>query len=132
MPKPSLLVSSSLLAVFACGIGVGAFGHQYLTERSVSASTRLPSPEEFRKRYLQEMSSRLHLSPAQTDQVRTIMDETRTRFREFREQHKPELDAIQQEQVNRIGKMLNDSQRAEYEKFRAEREAQRKKDEKKK
>ncbi len=130
MKTGSVKVAIYLLLVFASGIAVGAFSQHLYTARTVSARTTRPhsTPEEYRKRYLGEMQSRLKLDEQQTAKLNSILDQTRSRFEEIRERSKPEMDAIQKDQTNRINGILSDGQRAEYEKLRKEREANRKKD----
>ena len=82
------------------------------------------------KAYLDEMSKRLSLSQPQKEKLNEILDDTRAKYREVRERHKPEMKAIQDEQVEKVNAMLSEAQRAEYAKMRAEREAKRLADEK--
>jgi hypothetical protein len=116
-----------LLLVFASGALVGAFGHRLYTVGTVSADKRgrPKNPEEWRKRYINDLQSRLNLSSDQMTQLNVILDETRERFREVHERTDPERKAIHQQQVDRINAMLSEEQRSEYAKFRAEREKQR-------
>lgn len=129
MRPGSFKVALYLLLVFASGIAVGAFSQHLYTARGVSARTSRPhGPEEYRKRYLGEMRTRLKLDAEQTAKLNTILDQTRSRFDEIRERSRPEMDAIQKDQINQINHILNENQRAEYEKLRQERETHRKKD----
>ena len=72
-------------------------------------------------KYLAEMKSRLALRSDQVVSLNNILDETRTRFHEVHARMQPELDTIREQQVNKIRTMLDDTQRAEYEKMRSER-----------
>ena len=127
--KPSnFRIASYLLLVFASGIAVGAFSQHLYTARSVSARTSRPrNPEEYRKKYLGEMKSRLNLNEEQAAKLNSILDQTHTRFEELRERSKPETDAIHKDQLDQINGILNDTQRIEYEKLRKERDANRQK-----
>ena len=128
MKPGNFKVAAYLLLVFASGIAVGAFSLHLYAARTVSArSMRSHSPEEYRKKYLGEMQSRLGLSPEQAAKLNGILDQTRSRFAELRERSKPGTDAIQKEQTNQINEILNDTQRVEYEKFRKERDLNRQK-----
>ena len=128
MKPGNFKIAAYLLLVFASGIAVGAFSLHLYTAKTVSArSTRPRNPEEYRKKYLGEMQSRLNLSAEQAAKLNGILDQTRNRFSEVRERSKPEMDAIQKDQTNQINGILDDSQRLEYEKFRKEREANRQK-----
>jgi Spy/CpxP family protein refolding chaperone len=129
MKPSSVKIAAYLLLVFASGIAVGAFSQHLYTARAVSARTTHPrSPEEYRKRYLGEMQTRLKLDDGQTSKLNSILDETRNRFDELRERSKPDMDVIQKDQIKQINGILTESQQAEYEKYRKEREASRKKD----
>ena len=70
-------------------------------------------------------TARFTVRSGQADQLQPILDETRQRHRELREKHKPEFDAIHDEQVRKIRLMLTDAQQAEYTKLLEEREKQR-------
>ncbi len=116
-----------LALVFLSGILVGGFGVRLYTLSPVSASVNPRNPEEFKRRYVEEMRSRLHLSDQQVTQLGPIMDETRQRYREFHERYKPELKAIQNQQVGKIRSILTEGQQPEYSKMLEEREKQRQK-----
>jgi len=113
--------------VFLSGILVGGFGVRLYTLSPVSASVNPRSPEEFKRRYIDEMHARLHLSDQQVKQLGPILDETRQRYREFHERYKPELKAIQNQQVGKIRSILTEGQQPEYSKMLEEREKQRQK-----
>ena len=118
MTRSRLSVTLYLLLVFLSGVVVGVLGHSYFAKGSAAPPPR-PNPEEFRRRYMEEMRQRLKLSEEQARQIEAILDETRERWR-------TQMQAIQQEQTSRINALLNEQQRAEYEKMRREREERRK------
>lgn len=118
-----LNLALSLLLVFASGALVGALGHRYYNLKAVSAGPPKPrNPEEFRKRYMSEMTARLRLSPEQQKSLDTILDDTREQFRLVREKYHPEMKQIQDGQVERINAILSRDQQAEYAIYRKERE----------
>lgn len=118
MKRSRLSVALYLLVVFLSGAVVGALAHRlYVGERA--APRPRPSPEEYRRRYMEEMRSRLKLSDEQVKQIDAILDETRDRYR-------AQMRAIQEEQSARIMAVLNPEQRSEYQKMRQEREERRK------
>jgi len=123
LSKQSVLLYLSL--VFLSGIAVGVLGFRLYTVSTVNATTTR-KPEEWRKRYLAEMQTRLHLKSEQVSELNGILDETRTRFHEVRERTRPEFDNIKAQQVNKVRGILDESQRSEYEKMRQEREAREK------
>jgi hypothetical protein len=128
MKKSGFIVALYLLLTFFSGAAVGGFGFWLYTSRSVRAESggRL-SPEEYRKRYVSEMETRLKLTPDQLQKLSTILDSTRALFKEVADKHRPEFDAIQQHQTRQIRAILSTDQQIEYEKLRAEREARRNK-----
>ncbi|HZT40418.1 MAG TPA: hypothetical protein VFA28_21185 [Bryobacteraceae bacterium] len=106
--------------IFLSGAVVGVFADRLYSVSGVRAKDPR-DPKEWRSRYMAEMKSRLGLRPDQVTSLNNILDETRTRFHEVHDRMQPELDAIREQQVNKIRAMLDDRQRAEYEKMRAER-----------
>jgi hypothetical protein len=117
----------SLVAVFASGIGVGALGYHSYTVRTVNATTTLnqpakPTPQEWRRQYVQELSSRLQLKDDQISSLNTILDQTRSRVHELKGRHKQEMEDMRADQQNKIRSMLDAKQLTEYEKFRQERD----------
>jgi Spy/CpxP family protein refolding chaperone len=125
MKRSSLSTAVYLLLVFLSGIAVGVFANRLYVMNSVSANASSKSPEEWRRKYVEEMRSRLRLSDQQVAQLQPILDETRQRFHDAHERAKPELKAIQDEQVQKVRSILKDDQKAEFEKFRQEREKRR-------
>ncbi|MCU1274399.1 MAG: hypothetical protein JWO48_1830 [Bryobacterales bacterium] len=121
MRRTTLTTALYLALLFFAGVAVGAFGLRLYTMNPVSAS----GPEEFRRRYVAELQSRLKLTDQQVKQLQPILDETRQRHRELREKHKPEFIAIHDEQVRKIRLMLTGAQQAEYTTLLEEREKQR-------
>jgi len=123
MKRTNFTVALYLLLVFLSGIAVGGFGYHLFKVRSVSATTSRPrTPEEYRRRYVEEMQTRLNLTQDQVSRLNAILDETRTRWGEFRQRTMPETKAIHQEQTQKVRSILNEVQQTEYEKMLAERE----------
>jgi DNA anti-recombination protein RmuC len=119
MRVPRLNIALYVALVFLSGIVVGVFGDRLYTVKTVNAR---PTPDEWRKRLVLEMQSRLKLRPDQVSRLNTVLDETRTRVHEVHEKSRPEMEAIRQRQTEQIRAMLDEGQRAEYEKMRTERE----------
>jgi hypothetical protein len=118
MKRSNFSVVLYVLLVFLSGALVGAFGHRLYTTKTVSAkSGKRPGPDEYRKRYMDEMSTRLKLDATQVQQLTVILDETRQRYKEARDRMDPEMKRIQEEQRDRIRGMLSADQRSEYEKM---------------
>jgi len=127
MKRSSLIVAAYLSLTFGSGAAVGALSFWLYTTRSVSASTRRFSPEEYRQRYLREMETRLKLNSEQLQKLNTILDATRALYKEVADKHKPEFDAIQQHQIAQVRAILQPEQQAAYNEFLAEREKKKKK-----
>ncbi len=128
MKRSSLIVA--LLLVFLSGVVVGAVGYRLYTTEPAAATERRPSPEEYRRRYVEMMKTRLHLNEEQLARLNAILDETRERFKQYEEKSRAEKQAIRDQHVAKINAMLTEEQRAEYAKIREEREARRRQMEK--
>jgi Spy/CpxP family protein refolding chaperone len=109
--------------VFVSGALLGAFSHRLYTVSGVSANAPR-NPEEFRRRYMEEMKSRLKLTADQVTKLSVILDETRARVRSTRESIEPEIRKIRDEQQEKVHQILSSDQRPEYDKMRQEREAE--------
>ncbi|SRR6266849_8693063 len=109
--------------VFVSGALSGAFSHRLYTVSGVSANAPR-NPEEFRRRYMEEMKTRLKLTPDQVTQLSAILDETRSRVRSTRESIEPEIRKIREEQQEKVHHILSAGQRPEYDQMRKEREAE--------
>jgi hypothetical protein len=110
-------VALYMALVFACGGVVGAFG--------VSANVGQRNPEEFRKRFMADMKTRLQLTDDQAAKLSVLMDETRSRFRDVREKFEPEMQKIREDQRQKISELLSPSQQAEWQKIMDERQRRR-------
>jgi hypothetical protein len=110
------------LLLFASGGVLGAITHRLYTVASVSATVTPPKPDEWRKKYIAEMQSRLKLSSEQMLKLTIYLDETRSRVREAQAKAKPEIEQIKREQREKIKTMLDAGQKTEYEKLIQERD----------
>ena len=119
MPRSRFSLLAYLLLVFLSGVVVGAVGHRLYTAREVRAVRRPASPDEYRRRYMEDMRTRLTLTEEQVRKVDAILDETRDRFR-------AEFKTIQDDQRQKIDAVLTPEQSAEYDKMQKEREERRK------
>lgn len=126
MKRSNLTIAMYVLLVFSGGVAVGGFGHRLYTVKTVSATSKRKTPEDYRRAYMTEMKQRLKLTDAQAVNVEKTLDATRDRYREFRERTRPEMDKIQSDQTATIRSILSEEQMREYDKMRAEREAKRK------
>ncbi len=117
---PSVVIY--LLLVFLSGVLVGVVGFGLYSAKAVSAKGEPCGPSALRKRYRDELQTRLQLSPDQMKKLDTILGETHDRFMALRQKYKPEVQAIQNTHADAIRAILDDRQRAEYEKLRQERQ----------
>lgn len=123
MRRSNLVVGLYLLLVFVSGGAVGFFGHLlYRPATARTATLPKPTPEELRKKRLNDMKSRLKLNDGQVQQLNSIYDGTR---QEFEEKIRPQMKVIQDAQADKIRAILTSSQRGEYEKMREEIERKR-------
>ncbi len=123
MKLSRLTVVLYMLGVFVSGIVVGGFSYRLYTVSSVSAkSTARPTPEEYRKKFVAEMQSRLRLRQDQNKKMNEILDDTRSKFRATHDSIKPALQQIRRQQHESIAAMLDPDQRPEFEKILQERE----------
>src|SRR6266700_1644662 len=130
MKRATLSTALYVTLVFLSGAVVGGFAHRLYMVNSVFSGPVSPKPEEVRHKIVEDMRTRLSLTDQQVTQLSAIMDSTKARFHEVKakwdkEAHiraKPELKAIQEDQVQKIKEILTEAQRPEYDKYRADRE----------
>ena len=118
-------VALYMALVFACGGVVGAFVFRLYTVSEVRANVGQRTPEEFRKRFMADLKSRLQLNDDQAAKLEVIMDETRMRVRAARVTIEPELQKIRDDQKQRISELLSPSQQVEWQKILDERQRKR-------
>jgi hypothetical protein len=133
MKRSSLSTWIYLLLVFTSGAALGVFSdHLYTTKtvlaKSVSARN---DPNEYKRKYMDEMKTRLKLDSAQVANLGQILDETGAQMHDLHEKYKPEMVSIHNAQVDRVKGILTENQRSEYQKMLVEREAKRQADQKK-
>ena len=122
--KRSLFIYGAL--IFFSGLAVGALGHRLYSATVVSATAPPPRPDDWRRQYVQEMVTRVHLDDQQVVALHVVLDESKTLFDQVRDKYKPEMKAIYDSQVDKVRKLLRPEQKALYEAVRMEREARRK------
>ncbi len=122
MKRANLSVVVYLALVFLSGILVGGVGLSLYNARAVSAKAEPCGPEALRQRYREDLRTRLQLSPDQLAKLDVILEDTHGRFVALRHKYKPEVTAIQNAHADAIRAILDDRQRAEYEKLRKERQ----------
>lgn len=109
--------------IFAGGLSSGVLGHVlYSTDRVIAKAIPAKNNDDWRKRYVDSMHTRLRMTDEQMKQLDDTLDETRVEYRLLRQRYKPEMDKIHQGQVDKIKKFLKPEQMAEFEKMERERE----------
>jgi len=122
-----------LVLVFVSGALVGGFSYRLYSVNTVTAgATTRVDPVEWRKRYMEEMRTRVHTDADEEAQINQILDETGAAFGKIREREKMEYQNEQNAQIAKIFELLRPEQRPLYAKLRAEREARRKAEQAKK
>jgi hypothetical protein len=113
--------------VFASGAVVGAVGHRlYMVNTVLSGTTKRPSPEEFRKRQVDEMRDRIKLDDTQLASLNQILDQTKVAFDQSHKQWNAANRAIWDEQRNRVRAILRPEQVPLFDQVMAEHDAARK------
>ena len=142
MPKSRLSAVLSLLLVFLSGGVLGAFTYRLYSMSPVQSGKdagppKKLGPEEFRKRYVSDLSGAVKLDSQQITALNAVLDRTRDEFDKLNEKIKPEHDAVNEKwrpnreaihnhQIESINGLLRRDQRPLYEAFRADRERLRK------
>jgi hypothetical protein len=105
---------------------VGSLAYRvYSPPSAKSGSVQAPpkvTPEEFRRQYLEEMRTRVNLSPDQMQKLNVILDDTRARMVEARASHDQTVKQIREHQFEQVRAMLTPEQLPKYEQVRQERE----------
>ncbi len=123
--RRSFAVPLYVLLVFLSVILVGSVGYKlYNVKVSVSATSppHHLTPEEWRKKRIQEMRTRLKLSDDQVNQIQGVYDEIKQLVAAYDQRSKAELKSIHEKQTQMIRALLNDNQKLEYDRLRQERE----------
>ncbi len=106
------------ILLFGCGVLCGALAQRYWAMGVVNAK----NAEDFRQTYMSEMKSKLRLTPAQVNRLEVILDDTKAQYKAVREQSRPAMLKIKNEQVSRVESILTPGQVPVYRKLVAERE----------
>ncbi|MEI9976760.1 MAG: hypothetical protein WDO73_34705 [Ignavibacteriota bacterium] len=122
----------SLLLVFVSGLFVGGVSYRAYSMRlspPPKPAEKRMSPEEFQNRAVDDMTKEVHLDSQQIVELRQIYTETKNSFDTKRAEFNTELraagQAIHDQQVEKIKKILRPDQIPLYDALRARREAER-------
>jgi Spy/CpxP family protein refolding chaperone len=125
MSRTRLSAAVYLVLVFASGILVGAAGNRLYTTTSASANSAPRTPDEWRKRYLEQMKKRVGVSDDQIAKTSQILDDTRKLFDNVHAKEKQLHDSMYAEQVEEIKAILTPAQQVAFDEWRAERQRER-------
>lgn len=125
MKRSQLLVAIYAVLIFGSGVLVGVVSHKAYQTSTTPPKPGPRSPEDYRKRYIDEMSSRLKLDDRQLAELNVILDAAREQWKRLRDRDRAEIKTIQEEQTAKIRAILNPAQQAEYSKMLEEREKRR-------
>lgn len=117
-----LKVILTMGAVFALGTIVGASWSGILVSRN-AAFAQLP-PHPSKPGIIDELKTRLKLSPGQMQQIDLILDETQSEFNQLHREVKPQFEEIRQTMRSGIRQVLNEEQKQAYEAMIRERDEQ--------
>jgi len=81
------------------------------------------NPEVWRRQYLDQLRTRVNLTPEQMQKINVIMDETDLSFNQTHERHHQEFEKIKEEHRAKLRAILTPDQLPKYEQFRAELDA---------
>jgi len=130
MANTKLSALFSLLLVFASGLAVGVVATRVYNAK-VASAVKPPekrSPEEFRKQLVDEMTKEVHLDDRQVAALKQIYEETRASFEEARAKENTKLraegQAIHDQQIEKVKKMLRPDQIPLYDALRTRKEAE--------
>ena len=114
-----------LFLVFVSGGVVGALAYRMYSPPSARSDQR-PNPDAWRRQYLQEMQTRVKLTPSQVQEMNVIMDATDANFTQIHEKHHQEIETIKEEHRAKVRAILTAEQLPKYEQLRVERDARQK------
>jgi uncharacterized membrane-anchored protein YhcB (DUF1043 family) len=142
MPKSKVSAFLSVLLVFASGAAMGAVGYRLYVVKTVVSSVQPPtkkktSPEEFRKAVMSHLKEAVKLNDQQLTEVQKIYDwqgeqfmpvnkKYETRIDQVKHEFDQQRDQIHEAAVAKIKLILTADQQPLYDKWLADRAADRK------
>jgi hypothetical protein len=122
MKRWNVPIAVYLFLVFVSGGVVGALGYRMYSPPAARSEQRV-SPEVWRQQYLDELRTRVNLTPDQVQKVNGILDDIDARFNQARNQHHQEIEKIREDHRAKLRAILTADQIPKYEQLRAERDA---------
>jgi hypothetical protein len=122
MKRWNLPIAVYLFLVFVSGGVVGALGYRMYSPPSAHSEPHV-SPEAWRKQYLDELRTRVTLTPDQMQKMNAIMDGDHDSFNQARENHHQQIEKIKEDHRAKVRAILTAEQLPKYEQFRTELDA---------
>jgi hypothetical protein len=122
MKRWNLPIAVYLFLVFVSGGVVGALGYRMYSPPSARSEQRV-NPEAWRKQYMDELRTRVNLTPDQIQKMNILLDQTDASFNQARAQHHQEIEKIREDHRAKLRTILTADQLPKYDQFRAERDA---------
>lgn len=114
-----------VVVIFLLGAAAGALISYKFCQQKMENIAR-EEPGSMREFIVRRLSDDLHLDPAQTAQLRTIVQETHAEIRGVRRQYRPRIDEILAQSHAKIRAMLHPDQLEKFERFQKVMEERRK------
>ncbi len=118
-----------VLVVFLLGVVLGGVGNHIWGERVWGHTNARPNGRPPRNQVISDMTRELELTPDQQSRLRTIIDETRTKWGALYAPMLPEHEKIRQECHNQIRSILTPEQQQKFDAFMQRLDEQHKKNE---
>jgi Spy/CpxP family protein refolding chaperone len=112
--KSKLWAISLLLASFAAGVAVGGVASAALADHQSGRSTGARHPETS---FLEHLDRDLHLTPVQHDSVAAILKRYDEPMRQLWRAERRGFDSLRVQVRGDISRMLNDQQRAQFDRM---------------
>jgi len=126
MTSPSRRTAALYLAlVFGAGAAFGVAVDQFYSAKVTRASTRRPTPSEFRQRIIDDLTRKLDLDSSQAAKVSQVYDEIGDKYKQVRDEMEPRFDAIRKLRAEQIMAVLNPEQQSKYQALLEERRRKR-------
>ena len=122
MRRWNLPIALYLFLVFVSGGVVGALAYRTYNPPTARSNATRPSRPEMRRQFMEEMRTRVNLTPDQQQKLSAIMDETTALFDHAHDTEKKEVERIREEHRAKVRALLTPEQLPKYEQLRQERE----------
>ncbi|HLK17617.1 MAG TPA: hypothetical protein VKT81_01640 [Bryobacteraceae bacterium] len=122
MKRWNLPIALYMFLVFISGGVVGALGYRMYSPPAAHTEQRL-NPEAWRKKYMDELNSRVNLTPEQVQKMNALLDQSDASFTAARNQHHEAVEKIKEDHRARVRGLLTADQLPKYEQFNADMDA---------